>query len=263
MEIIRFRYNKAGIKKEIEEIQLRQEYLKICLEFLQVDGFNVFVECGICVDKKKDVESEDRDYIISAIFDFDSISYMDVDKIALDAENREEIEKALEDIQLYLAGCRRLSRKRKAPKSMWEHPCLVSLSVLTVKQRMSQIQKEYDSLENDLRRYKQLLAIVMRFDQLKSSLDSNKVKGDVFTMETYNDVRMFSKLLIRRTENTSYAGMKPEDIPVDRNKRFPQKVVLLPFENDVDKDRYSGIFPYKKVKRLRNESYLSVALIGE
>ena len=57
--------------------------------------------------------------------------------------------------------------------------------------------------------------------------------------------------------------MKPEDIPVDRNKRFPQKVVLLPFENDVDKDRYSGIFPYKKVKRLRNESYLSVALIGE
>lgn len=36
MEIIRFRYNKAGIKKEIEEIQLRQEYLKICLNFYRL-----------------------------------------------------------------------------------------------------------------------------------------------------------------------------------------------------------------------------------
>lgn len=263
MEIIKFRYNSAGIKKEIEEIQLRQEYLKTRNDLLQADGFNVFVECGICIDKKKDAKVEDQGDIRSVIFNFDSIPHMDVDKIAPDADNREEIEKALEDIQLYLSGCRRLSRKRQEPKSLWEHPCLVSLSVLTVEQRMSQIQREYDSLGNDLRQYEQLLAIVTRFEQQKSFFDNNKVKGEVFTMETYDDVRMFSKLLIRKTEDTCFVSMRPEDIPVNKKKKFPQKIVLIPFEGDVIKGRYSGICSFKDAKKQRNESFLMIALMGE
>ena len=263
MEIIKFRYNAAGIEKEIEEIQLRQGYLKSRNDLLLADGFNVFVECGICVDTNKVTEMGEQGDIRSVIFDFDSIPHMDVDKIAPDANNREEIEKALEDIQLYLAGCRRLSRKRQEPKSLWEHPCLVSLSVLTVEQRMAQIQKEYDSLEKDLRQYEQLLAIVTRFDRLKSSFDNNKVKGEIFTMETYDDVRMFSKLLIRKTKDTCYSVMKPGDIPVDKKKKFPQKVVLIPFEGDVIKGRYCQICSFKDVKKQRNESFLIVALMGE
>lgn len=263
MEIIKFRYNVAGIEKEIEKIQLRREDLKNLWDFLSDDGFNVFVECGLYVGKMKDTKEGRLMDIRPMIFSIDSIPHMDVDTIAPDAENRDEIEKALEDIQLYLAGCRRLSRKRSEPNSLWEHPCLFSLSILTVEQRIMQIQKEYYSLGNDLYRWEKLLAIVKRFDKQKSALDSDKVKGDVFTMKTYDDVRMFSKLLIRKTENTCWLSMRPEDIPIDKKKKFPQKVVLLPFEEDDIKGRYCQICSFKDAKKQRNESFLTVVLMCE